>query len=509
MMDSSEIIEEMLTCNICENIGFWKGTTLLLLPKCQHYICETCMHTMRERASANDETTIECPFCRVPFSVNDEQSTPRFRYAECLADKVLTDGKKKRNKKPAANSTGIHKPLLMKEFDITNAQIIRFIQFGDSTDLYTSAGAVSLDFSNGGMYMMELGSGRVRQFGAEACRYDGLAFTDGKLFAVNYTQWRVEVYETRSHQNRLPRLEASYTLKHPRPESAKEEQGVVIYIDDEGLHLLCNCDHIVFHLSENSTKIAKHDLELQSEPQNLQFVSKNEQWYMKGDQLVQSCLKSKKKNQYFLPNWTSIALYEAQKILFTVKESANIFILDIGHIKKDGNLRQLKPSSFQRSSKQNYKQVIISNTSSIPVKLATSEHGQLAMVGHHNQRRVIQLYACQQTVVQKAVIQIENIAENKNEKMPESLTLLRKGIDILSSLFITFVIGPILYILIKNYFNYGITVLMRYFHPEVMIPLPKWDWGPISNWFSGIDIINFLTLVVMVIAINFIPFLYV
>ena len=106
-------------------------------------------------------------------------------------------------------------------------------------------------------------------------------------------------------------------------------------------------------------------------------------------------------------------------------------------------------------------------------------------------------------------MQIENTIENTNEKMPESLTPLRKVIDTLSSLFITFVIVPILYILIKNNFNYGIAVLMRYFHPEVMIPLPKWDWGPISNWFSGIDIINFLTLVVMVIAINLIPFLYV
>ena len=436
-MDSSKIVEEMLTCNICDNIGFQKGTTLLLLPKCQHYICETCMHTMRERASANDETAIECPFCRVPFSVNDEQSTPRFRYAKCLADKVLTDGIKKKNQRPAAKSTGIHKPVLMKEFDISKAQIIRFMQFGDSTDLYTSAGAVSLDFSNGGMYMMELGSGRVRQFGAEACRYDGLAFTDGKLLAVNYTQWRVEVYKTRSHQNRLPRLEASYTLKHLRPESAKEEQGVVIYIDDEGLHLLCNCDHLVFHLSENSTKIAKHDLELQSEPQNLLYVNKNEKWYMKGDHLVRFCLKSKRENQLFLPNWTSIAHYEAQKILFTVKESANIFIVEMGHIKKEENLRHLQPSSFQRSTKQNHKQVIISNTSSIPVKLATSEHGQLAMVGHHNQRRVLQLYACQQTVVQKAVMQIENNSENTNEKMLKSLTALHKVMDTFCIVFFT------------------------------------------------------------------------
>ena len=59
-----------------------------------------------------------------------------------------------------------------------------------------------------------------------------------------------------------------------------------------------------------------------------------------------------------------------------MKESANIFIVDMGHIKKDENLRHLQPSSFQRSTKQNHKQVILSNTSSIPVKLAPSEHGQ-------------------------------------------------------------------------------------------------------------------------------------
>ena len=215
-------------------------------------------------------------------------------------------------------------------------------------------------------------------------------------------------------------------------------------------------------------------------------------WYMKGDHLVRFCLKSKRENQLFLPNWTSIAHYEAQINLYTLKESANIFIVEMGHIKKEENLRHLQPSSFQRSTKQNHKQVIISNTSSIPVKLATSEHGQLAMVGHHNQRRVLQLYACQQTVVQKAVMQIENNSENTNEKMLKSLTALHKVMDTFCIVFFTLFIGPILDMLIKNYFNYATAVLQHYFHPEHMIPLPKWDWGPISDW-SVFDIMHLLT----------------
>ena len=50
------------------------------------------MHTMRERAAESNQRKIECPFCRVSFSADDEQSTPRFRYAECLADKLVIVG---------------------------------------------------------------------------------------------------------------------------------------------------------------------------------------------------------------------------------------------------------------------------------------------------------------------------------------------------------------------------------------------------------------------------------
>ena len=71
------------------------------------------MHTMRERAAESNQNTIECPVCRVCFSADDEQSTPRFRYAECLADKLVIDGRKIKGKKPVTESKNVPKPVLL------------------------------------------------------------------------------------------------------------------------------------------------------------------------------------------------------------------------------------------------------------------------------------------------------------------------------------------------------------------------------------------------------------
>ena len=121
---------------------------------------------MRERASAQNQATFECPFCRVPVNVEDDQLTPRFRYAENLADIMLTGGKKKMNQRPAIASAGSPKPVLLKQVDMAQAPIITFLQFGKGTTLYTSAGAVSLEFDNRGIYIMELGIDDLRHFGA-------------------------------------------------------------------------------------------------------------------------------------------------------------------------------------------------------------------------------------------------------------------------------------------------------------------------------------------------------
>ena len=88
------------------------------------------------------------------------------------------------------------------------------MEFGDGTDLYTTAGGLSLEFGNPGIYMTELGkvTGSVKHFGAMDCRYDGLAFMGGFLYAVNYTAWRLEIYATRYTLNGWPQLLNSIDL---------------------------------------------------------------------------------------------------------------------------------------------------------------------------------------------------------------------------------------------------------------------------------------------------------
>ena len=394
MMDPSDIVEELLTCNICENVGFQKGTTLLLLPKCQHYMCATCMQTMRERASANNETTIECPFCRLTYSASDEHLIPRFRYAACLANKLLLEGKNKKSKKPVAATKDIHKPVLLKELDITNAQIIRFMQFGDGTDLYTSAGALSQEFP--GIYMMELGSDKVRHFGVKDCKYDGLAFADEKLFALNYTNWTLDIYDIRSDHQKWPQLLASCALLSCRPKTRTIEQRVTLYRSSEGLHVVCADDCFLFQLSDNGIVKARHERAKNSYNTRYPiFASTTEKWYMEGDHMVQQHENSQRKNsRVVLTNWISVTHYESKKILYTVKESTNIFIMDTIQPIKEQTLP--RNGSHKQSRQHNPKQLFINTMGYVPVSIAAS-HGYIAMLGHQNGKKVLKLYACQKT----------------------------------------------------------------------------------------------------------------
>ena len=415
-MDPTEIVNEMLTCNICENVGFRKGTTLLLLPKCQHYICETCMHTMRERAAESNQRKIECPFCRVPFSADDEQSTPRFRYADCLADKVLTDGKKKRNSSPKLVKIpgGISKPVLLNEFDITGAQIIEFMQFGGGAVLYTTAGALSREFGNLGIYMIDFGQESVTRFGDLDCRYDGLAFLDGKLFAVNYTLWRLEIFSTTIGQKKWPQWEAAFDLADGRPQNPKIEIQAVVYRCVNGLHLLCTSDHLQFHANLILEVEVTHAPMIQKyERLYLLLANNNEQWYMEGNDLVHSVGKFKRKQKKLaLTNWTCVTSYESEKFLYTVKESANVFITHLDAVTKDE--RPLSTSSL-RSTSQNPSQVFIRTTNIIPDKVAASDSGYIALLGHHDDKRVVQLYACQKSTKRKTILRYREVVKIEPE----------------------------------------------------------------------------------------------
>ena len=440
MMDPSDIVKELLTCNICENVGFRKGTTLLLLPKCQHYICATCMQTMRERASANNETTIECPFCRLTYSANDEHLIPRFRYAACLADKLLTEGKTKKSKKPVAATNDIHRPVLLKELDITNAQIISFMQFGDGTDLYTSAGALSQEFGNPGIYMMELGSDKVRHFGVKDCRYDGLAFANGKLFALNYTTLTLDIYDIRSDHQRWPQLLASSALLSYRPKTRTIEQRVTVYRSSEGLHVLCADDCFLFQLSDKMIVKTRQECAINSYNTHYPiFASTTEKWFMERDHMVlQHENLQRKVSRVVLTNWTSVTHYEHKKILYTVKESANIFMMDMIQPMKE--LTSPRNGVQKQSRQHNPKQLFINTMGCVPVSIAASQQGYIAMLAHQNGQKVLKLYACQKTSVHKTKLLRDNFIESTNENTSSTSSAstpssaMRKALDMVISL---------------------------------------------------------------------------
>ena len=212
--DIKDLIDELLTCRICEGIGCRKDTALLLFSKCQHYFCEKCVTTMGEREQANDKKFIECPLCREQYSLTDETSTPPFRYAESLANKVLDKGRKKK----ALNQTSTvlypgSKPVFLKTQDVSRQQIIQFMELGQGCNLFTSAGVLSADFGNTGLYLVNLLSNEVVHFGELGDRYNGLASTESMLAAVNYTKWRIELYNFLCISSKCPKLFMSWKLK--------------------------------------------------------------------------------------------------------------------------------------------------------------------------------------------------------------------------------------------------------------------------------------------------------
>ena len=426
-MDKTKIIQELLTCEICQNIGFRKATTLLLLPDCQHYFCETRVKNMRERASAQNQATFECPFCRVPVNVEDDQLTPRFRYAENLAVIMLTDGKKKMNQRPASASAGSPKPVLLKQVDMAQAPIITFMPFGKGITLYTSAGAVSLEFDNPGIYIMELGIDELRHFGALDWRYDGLAFNDNKLFAVNYTKWRLEIYDTRGGISRWPELETSFSLKSCKPSDISQEIHVVTYKDYEGIHIIFNCQHVVIRLAENVTHLVRSvvDSDFANNVTRLMvFASSTEKWYMKGEKLFRTLASMKRKlKQTTLTNWTDVCFYDREMILYAVQDSPNIFIAELEKLSKEDKIAPVRINSPQRQTKLNT--LFVNTARTVPVKLASLSDGYIAAVVHIRTQKSLHLDAKQRAIIEKTTL------DDKKEE-PDGTSILT-NIMILSS----------------------------------------------------------------------------
>ena len=367
---------------------------------------------------------------------------------------------------------------MLKELDITNAQIISFMQFGDGTDLYTSAGALSQEFGNPGIYMMELGSDKVRHFGIKNCRYDGLVFADGKLFALNNTNWTLDIYDIRSDHQRWPQLLASSALLSCRPKTRTIEQRVTVYGSSEGLHKVCADDCFLFQLSDNKTIKARHECAKNSyKSRYLIFASTAEKWYMEGDHMVQQHENSQRKNsRVVLTNWTSVIYYESKKILYTVKDSANIFMMDMVQPIKEQTLP--RNGSHKQSRQHNPKQLFIINTMGcVPVSIAASQ-GYLAMLGHQNNQKVLKLYACQKTSVKKTKLLRDNFVEQTDENTSSTSStspastpssVMQKALDTVISLF-RLIMLIILWSLLNLLMTKMITKLVNILHKELGYP---------------------------------------
>ena len=367
---------------------------------------------------------------------------------------------------------------MLKELDITNAQIISFMQFGDGTDLYTSAGALSQEFGNPGIYMMELGSDKVRHFGIKNCRYDGLVFADGKLFALNYTNWTLDIYDIRSDHQRWPQLLASSALLSCRPKTPIIEQRVTVYGSSEGLHVLCADDCFLFQLSDNGIVKARHERAKNSYNTHYPiFASTTEKWFIEGDHMVQQHENlQRKRSRVVLTNWTSVIYYESKKILYTVKDSANIFMMDMVQPIKEQTLP--RNGSHKQSRQHNPKQLFIINTMGcVPVSIAASQ-GYLAMLGHQNNQKVLKLYACQKTSVKKTKLLRDNFVEQTDENTSSTSStspastpssVMQKALDTVISLF-RLIMLIILWSLLNLLMTKMITKLENILHKELGYP---------------------------------------
>ena len=282
--DIKDLIDELLTCRICEGIGCRKDTALLLFPKCQHYFCEKCVTTMRKQKEAENKAFIDCPCCREEHSVTDEDSTPSFRYAERLAEKVLSRSQKRRGRSiNASKSKPKSGPVLLKTLNASRQQIVRFMQFGFGSNLYTSAGALSSDFGNTGLYLIKFGDNEVKRFGEAGDRYDGLAFMGPILYAVNHTKWRLEMYQTFDIDSKWPKLKQwqAVSLEKDNARESSEVSLAIIPYQNE-LHFmwgdrhLCRCNDITKILIPGLDKTKKKTM----------IAADNKcLWYMDGDDL--------------------------------------------------------------------------------------------------------------------------------------------------------------------------------------------------------------------------------
>ena len=435
------------------------------------------MHTMRERAAESNQRKIECPFCRVPFSADHEQSTPRFRYAECLADKLGIDGREKKGKKLVTESKNVPKPVLLMEIDVTDAPIIAFMEFGDGTDLYTTAGGLSLEFGNPGIYMTELGkvTGSVKHFGAMDCRYDGLAFMGGFLYAVNYTAWRLEIYATRYTLNGWPQLLNSIDFAGCHPKITQTEIQALVYRCPKGKHLLSSCDHITVHMDLDKMIAESIPRDHQYDGSNLIFASNTEKWYMDGNNLIRSFGKAKQK-QLVITNWTSITPYECKKILYTVKESANIFVAQMDTGPQNEQVHSLVTSSApRRSFNKPLQQVFVNTENVVPRKITSSDSGYTVVLGNHKDHRLLQLYACQKSVNKRTKLQSKDvITQQPPSGMLSTIVERAKNTFLLLLTAITYLI---LFTLINTSMLYALCVIQNYVENELgyMITVPVLD----------------------------------
>ena len=256
--------------------------------------------------------------------------------------------------------------------------------------------------------MIDFGQESVTHFGDLDCRYDGLAFLDGKLFAVNYTLWRLEIFNTTIGQEKWPQWEAVIDLADGHPQNPKIEIQAVVYQCLHGLHLLCTCDHLQFHVNLNlEVEVTRSPMIQKYERIYLLLANNNEQWYMEGNHLVKSVGKFKRNQKKLaLTNWTCVTSYESEKFLYTVKESANVFITHLDAVTKDES---------PLSTSQNPSQVLIRTPNIIPDKVAASDNGYIALLGHHDDKRVLRLYACQRSTKKKTTLRYREVVKIEPE----------------------------------------------------------------------------------------------
>ena len=355
----------------------------------------------------------------------------------------------------------------MVDIDVTNAPIIAFMEFGDGTDLYTTAGGLSLEFGNPGIYMMELGkaTGIVKHFGALDCRYDCLAFMGGFLYAVNYTAWQLEIYTTRYTLNGWPQLLNSIDLTRCPPEITKTEIQALVYRCPKGKHLLSSCDHITFHM-ESDKMIAE------SIPRDHQYDGSN---LIFGNDLIRSLGKAKQK-QLVITNWTSVTPYECKKILYTVKESANIFVAQMDTVPQNEQVHSLATSSApRRSFNKPLQQVFVNTGNVVPRKITSSDSGYAVVLGNHKDHRLLQLYACHKSVNKRTKLRSEDVLTQEPPARTVSTMVERaKNTFLLLLTAITFLI---LFTLINTSMLYALCVIQNYVENELgyMITVPVLD----------------------------------